>query len=216
MEEIQYTHSWPSFQVKDVVKFAYAFKYERDDKNDVMWYHHIVEPGYYQDKGELISSMTKVLPAHETDKVILSYNKITNVVTMEIGGEVMVDLSPKLKELLGFNKKSDVFDEGVYFTIDEGTLNEDLTALYVYCDLVRPRVVGDSRVSLLRPVPVTGQRGQNAFVSFNNIHYLPLNTFNFHSIEIDLRDDSGSPIPFEKGRVCVTLHFRKKGPNRRW
>src|SRR6218665_3364954 len=30
----------------------------------------------------------------------------------------------------------------------------------------------------------------------------------FESIEIDIRTDTGKPIPFEYGKVIVTLHFR--------
>jgi hypothetical protein len=211
LEEIQYTHSWPSFQLNDVVKFAYASKYENSEEGVINWYHHIVDVGYYADKGELISSMEKALPTNEGGKVIMSWNKITDVVTMQVDEGAMVKLSPKLQELLGFNKRGDVFSKGVYFSLADGTLNQDITALYVYCDLIRPRVVGDSRVSLLRPVPVTGDHNKNVFLSFTNIHYLPLNTFSFNSVEIDIRDDTGKHIPFGKGRTVVTLHFRKKG-----
>jgi hypothetical protein len=32
----------------------------------------------------------------------------------------------------------------------------------------------------------------------------------FQTVEIDLRDDTGSKVPFERGRVMVTLHCRKR------
>jgi hypothetical protein len=33
---------------------------------------------------------------------------------------------------------------------------------------------------------------------------------NFQTVEIDIRDDTGVKIPFERGRVVVTLHCRKR------
>jgi hypothetical protein len=33
---------------------------------------------------------------------------------------------------------------------------------------------------------------------------------NVQTVEIDIRDDTGVKIPFERGRVVVTLHCRKR------
>jgi len=42
--------------------------------------------------------------------------------------------------------------------------------------------------------------------------YIPLQKKHFDSIEIDIRTDTGKPVPFEYGKVIgkviVTLHFR--------
>ena len=32
----------------------------------------------------------------------------------------------------------------------------------------------------------------------------------FGSIETEIRDDTGRPVPFERGKVTVTLHFRRR------
>ena len=42
------------------------------------------------------------------------------------------------------------------------------------------------------------------------IQYCPLLQKLFQTVEIDLRDDTGSIVPFERGRVVVTLHCRKR------
>ncbi len=31
----------------------------------------------------------------------------------------------------------------------------------------------------------------------------------FESVEILLRNDAGEPVPFERGKVVVTLHFKQ-------
>ena len=45
---------------------------------------------------------------------------------------------------------------------------------------------------------------------FNSIHYVSLLRKEFGTIEIDIRDDTGRRVPFEYGRVTVTLHFRRR------
>jgi hypothetical protein len=40
-------------------------------------------------------------------------------------------------------------------------------------------------------------------------HYKKLVTTDFDTIEIDIRDEHGCKVSFEKGTVIVTLHFKK-------
>ena len=49
--------------------------------------------------------------------------------------------------------------------------------------------------------------------TFTNIQYVPVQTKSFEDIEILLRDDTGHPVPFERGKVLVTLHFRQQSPS---
>ena len=41
-----------------------------------------------------------------------------------------------------------------------------------------------------------------------HIQYLPLLYKEFGSFFIDTRDDTGTPVSFQRGKVTVTLHFR--------
>ena len=45
---------------------------------------------------------------------------------------------------------------------------------------------------------------------FTNVHYVPLLLKEFGTIEVDIRDDTGRRVPFEYGRVTVTVHFRRR------
>ena len=38
--------------------------------------------------------------------------------------------------------------------------------------------------------------------------YVPVSRKEFNTVEIDIRDDTGRPVPFEFGKVVATLHFR--------
>ena len=75
------------------------------------------------------------------------------------------------------------------------------------------RVVGHSVVPLLRIVPIEGKHGDVVSKSFDNVQYIPVLHKEFTTIEIDIRDDAGRRVPFERGRVTVTLHFRRRKPS---
>ena len=66
-------------------------------------------------------------------------------------------------------------------------------------------MVGDAQV------PVEGRDGEMITRVFDPIKYCPLLQKRFQTtVEIDLRDDTSSIVPFERGRVVVTLHCRKR------
>ena len=83
-------------------------------------------------------------------------------------------------------------------------------SIFVYCDLIEDQIVGDSLSPLLRIVPVTVRQGKFQHTVYNHVHYYPLSTNNFHTIEISLRDEFGNPIPFQAGPATVTLHIRRR------
>jgi hypothetical protein len=71
-------------------------------------------------------------------------------------------------------------------------------------------MVGDTQVPLLRIVPVAGRDGEMITRAFDHIQNCRISQRRFQDIQIDIRDDTGKVVPFERGRVVVTLHCRKK------
>jgi hypothetical protein len=71
-------------------------------------------------------------------------------------------------------------------------VKKGLHSLYVYCPLVEPRMVGDAQVPLLRIVPVEGRDGEMITRVLDPIQYCPLLQRRFQTVEIDIRDDTGS------------------------
>lgn len=80
--------------------------------------------------------------------------------------------------------------------------------MYVYCDVLEHVLVGDTKSPLLRIVQVDGKGNDTVHARYEKPIYVPLQKKHFESIEIDIRTDTGKPIPFEYGKVIVTLHFR--------
>ena len=85
-------------------------------------------------------------------------------------------------------------------------------SLFVYCDVVEHVVVGDVKAPLLRTVNIAGKEGFTVNRIFQTVQYVPVQRKQFSTIEIDIRDDTGRPVPFQRGKVIVTLHFRRKRP----
>lgn len=85
--------------------------------------------------------------------------------------------------------------------------------LYVYCDIIEPQLVGDVMAPLLRITSVdksTYMMSDQKTCIFSEPHYVPVLLSDFENIEIDIRLDTGKPVPFQFGTSCVKLHFRKR------
>ena len=81
--------------------------------------------------------------------------------------------------------------------------------LYVYCYIIQSQYVGDALVPLLRIVPVEGKDGERISKSFIRPQYLPVSRRQFETIEVNIKGDTGESVPFELGKVLLTLHFRQ-------
>jgi hypothetical protein len=92
-------------------------------------------------------------------------------------------------------------------------LQRGFYSLFVYCDIVEPVVVGDVRAPLLRVVNISGKEGLTISRIYQNVQYLPIQRKQFDTIEIDIRDDTGEKVAFERGKVIVVLHFRRRRPS---
>ena len=139
--------------------------------------------------------------------VEISYNRVNQKTKFDVKEGYIFHVSKELSELLGFHDKD--FSSGEYYS-EEVSDKNGLYSLYVYCPILEPRTVGDIKVPLLRIVPIEGVNGDFVSKSFETIHYIPLQYKRFETIEIYIRDDTGNPIPFQWGKVIVTLSFRRR------
>ena len=154
-------------------------------------------------------------------KVKLDYTNITQKVTMYISENMIFSMqSPSLRQIVDIHK--DVYttpeNEGPhYYYIKTAEYVVDMAqgfyAIYVYTNVVKSRAVGLTVVPLLRAVPLEGKHGDVVSKSIDNVQYIPVLHKEFTTIEIDIRHDAGRRVPFDRGRVTVTLHYRKRKPS---
>ncbi|XP_023313450.1 uncharacterized protein F54H12.2-like [Trichogramma pretiosum] len=98
-----------------------------------------------------------------------------------------------------------------------GSRPSDLSAalpkmLLIYTDIIEPIFTGDIQAKLLRCVSIGGEKYRYGFTEisrFSPSMYIPLLYNSFQTIEIDIRDQHGQPIPFDCGTLTAILHFKR-------
>ena len=206
LTEIHYPHSWNNVQGNFENRF-----YLRNQELDGMWEALIVPRGHYSSVAGVITKINEVVSANNRfkDEVQLSLDTLNRKVTVHLQNKVEVYFSD-IGQMLGFLPKEVISKTST--AIREADLDHGFHDLYVYCDIIQPQYVGDALVPLLRIVPVEGKDGERISKSFIRPQYVPVSRKQFESIEVNIKRDTGETVPFEFGRVLLTLHFRQSRP----
>ena len=88
-------------------------------------------------------------------------------------------------------------------------LASNLNSFYVYCDLLQPILVGDTKVPLLRIVDKSEKTEGTTYRTMNLVQYVPIQKKCFDTIQIKLATDAGVVVPFFPGKCVVVLEFRR-------
>jgi hypothetical protein len=162
----------------------------------------LLPDGYYSSANRIIKAIDG--KKHRTElknKFHMFFCEINHKIDMKVKKDCQVIFSPLLKSMLGFRQA--IFPAGEYVSDWVADVKKGLNSLYVYSPLVEPRMVGDAQVPLLRIIPVEGRDGEMITRVFDPIQYCPLLQRRFQTVEIDIRDDTGSIVPFERGHFTV-------------
>ena len=86
-------------------------------------------------------------------------------------------------------------------------------SLYVYCDFIEDRAIGDADAKLLGIVPVSGSHGQRSYWSFVQPDYAHVSKRSLTTLSIRIRDDKGNPIEFagRNNHLVCTVRFKPMG-----
>lgn len=194
----------------------------------------IVKPGKIQDveipAGLYASVQSLIDTINETNvfknHIRLEYNEnVGGLVSMRrIPDSCIIDectlphviyMNAKLSRALGFapGQSMDVHKDWRFIANYPASLSLTLPdKLFVYTDICENYITGDVQTPLLRIVPVDNTNyiyGSIQTKSFSPPIYVPLLRTEFSTIEIDIRSDTGKPIPFQSGTLTVTLHFKR-------
>ena len=141
-----------------------------------------------------------------------------------------VVLPMPILNMLGFvqvESRADRFITHKQGTIAVGSLGNDHTSIhkgvaradrlagfdtiYVYSSLVEDQHVGNTMAPLLMHVPVSRKMMKDSVVvkTPQHIKYMGLRHGTADTIQVYIMDDAGHPVPFQRGKAIVTLHFRQ-------
>ena len=89
-------------------------------------------------------------------------------------------------------------------------LQAGIHSLFVYCDILKNAIVGDSYSPLLRAIEIPNRPfGTDCAIQFQEIFYQPINFRQIDSITISLRDDTNTLIDFKFGKTLLLLLLKK-------
>lgn len=89
-------------------------------------------------------------------------------------------------------------------------LNMGKNIMYIYSDVISHSLVGDVSAPLLRACNLPLLPHDNSIhLTFPDVHYKPVQKFEFDTIDISINTEEGLPMPFQSGKVLITLHFRR-------
>ena len=82
--------------------------------------------------------------------------------------------------------------------------------MYIYSDTASYTNVGGTKAPLLRVCNSGGGFGGTISKSFVHPLYVPLSHNDIETIEVNINNELGLPMPFQFGKSVVTLDFRRK------
>ena len=122
---------------------------------------------------------------------------------------VQVAYSPDLARLLGYSHNMRYTQRYLRLSKNPPDLRERVHSVYVYCDVLEHVPVGDTKAPLLRIVDTDDKSIGNIHRVFNPLLYVPLQKKTFNTIDIDMRTEFGTTVPFLSGKSFVVLEFRR-------
>ena len=171
----------------------------------------IIPPGHYVSVEAILSKMKEFVDNEKrsTDDVRFSHDTLSRKVTVHLQNKTEVYFSD-IGQMLGISPNK-VISRTSNAERAVG-LEHGFHDLYVYCDIIQSQYVGDALVPLLRIVPVEGKDGERISKSFIRPQYVPVSGRQFETIEVNIKRHTGEFVPFESGRMLLTLHFRQSRP----
>ena len=120
-----------------------------------------------------------------------------------------VELDWPLAALLGFEERIITGTHRIEADYPFDVKNT-LYSLFIYTDIIKPQMVGDTYAKLLQVTPAPQRTNTIISHTFNPVQYVPLERNSFESIEIAIRNSAGDLVPFTTGLSIVKLHFRPR------
>lgn len=209
LSEITYPSRWKNV-VNDFVRVKIA---QEQDFNHV--FDFPLTDGTY-DMQSLLAEIREIFhQVSATEIATLEYNEQNRKVTLDLKDDLELTFSQNILNILGLRKREgEYYTRGVYAAAENSTA--DITggfyAIYIYTNIVHTTLVGDTVAPILRVVPLKESKGNFCQISqsFQNIQFHPVVATQTDVIEINIRKDTGSFVPFDGGKAIITLQFKKQ------
>ena len=173
--------------------------------------------GYYSTIEEVVNSLNSLFinlkTAQKLERVpTFGYNSRKKKFHVDLQPGESLHFKPKLAAMLGIttNPVHCGNESMKYQGEDLFNLDETIHTLYVYCDIIENMPVGSDEAPLLRIVGVDAKQGEIVRKTYDNPMYIPVRIKKFDTVEINIKSNTGEPVPFQYSKSEVILHFRKQ------
>jgi hypothetical protein len=205
LAQLNYPHSWFNFNNKNE---KYYMSYEPDDESEPVLC--IFASGQFSNAKIMARVLSDSMSIGDINGAAFIWDPWKRKMVMTITNtRGSFRMSEALAEFLGYDGTQS-YIVGNHIAERTFDLNRNLRLLYLYSDIVSYSLVGDTKAPLIRACFTEGEFGEMIQTTFTHPHYVPLSRTNFETIEININNELGKPMPFEFGKSVVTLHFRRK------
>lgn len=233
---IRYTHSWYNIAFPLTIFHVRAkMRRGKGNRRDISF----LTEGYYHTTQELVDELNEKKPdwlksmfsfndkdqrftlwlkrnekiaLHKSLQKMLGFNQACRFYDLNFGG----DSSAVVEDEDGFcvttpDDRSAGTAASIKITGDRAAnLHSGFDDIYVYTNLISNQIVGNTTAPLLRTVHINSKAGESVQTTFQELHYIPLQSDTNKIIEIKLCNSLGNLVPFEYGDCLIKLHFRKR------
>ena len=203
LASITFPHTWHNIR-EDDRRFYYD---NGDDTFNVI----LLPTGYYSSISEVVDTMNEVMTKEGVRGISFQLDSRSQKVTIVLTTKKRLGFESFLGVLLGFGGGVTLTKTTTASHVSD--INATLHSLYIYLNIVGSQIVGDVFAPLLRIVPTKGKNGDIITIQYDTPQYLPVTTKDFEILEVLLADETGKKIPFERGTVVLTLHFKLRRPS---
>ena len=211
LKEIQYPISWYNIE-ESIGNFTINTRNIGNIENEHKTIYNMQLPaGYYSSLTKLAEKITEKctwnLPQQLRRYLVMTFDVITGKFTTRLMFGAEITFHKELAKMMGMKRRIQIshMSRGIC------DIHRGIYSLYVYCDICKENIIGDSKVPLLQIIPIKGEHGDYICERYNFPTYIPLQRNNISDIKINIMDDTGRHIPFRASKLMVTLSSRKKG-----
>ena len=203
LAEIQFSNTHSNVKEGEA-KFSFTL-------DGALWINIRITEGFYHQPTSLVNAMNQGMrvKVKHAIKPKFHYNRESKKVWIKLyNKKQIIRLNSFLAKL--FSMPEMMQGPNFFQSDDIVNLHENSTAIYVYCDLVAHRPVGDIKAPLLRTVPIKDPSNDIVHVVYEKPHYIPIGRHQFDTLELLLCTDSGEITSFKSGKTVITLHLRPR------
>ena len=226
-QQIHLTGEWEVALTEVHIPLTFQHLKPDDEEVKVVFFQNLeinyiryLSPGVYKELDSLIHELNSLDPINTHLKFSIDCGCYVEIaLTCQCESAHTLIMESKLKKIFGFENLEGV-NEIIMNNMNRryrgkhpaNLLNGLPNFIMIYTNILEHQTTGDVRTPLLRTFPLDLHHftyGSFAIKNFAQPMYLPLLPALFRSIEIDIRDQFGKPIPFDYGTLTVTLHFKR-------